>query len=223
MKYVLQIVFIFIVITGSSQDTCLLRVKPVIGNIKLNEQQNKFERQNISGTIEELRFYISEIALYNKGNLVWKDNVPAHLIDFKDSASLDLHLKLNEQLKYDELKLKLGIDSVLNTSGALGGDLDPTKGMYWSWQSGYINFKLEGKTINQEKFQYHIGGYQAPYNPIQMIAFPVKKMRNKIELIVDLELLLWDLELSNGTKIMRPCKEAVEFSQKLRQIFYINE
>ena len=97
-------------ITGSSQDDCLLRIKPVIGNVELNEQQNKFERQNISGTIEELRFYISEIALYNKGNLVWKDNVPAHLIDFKDSASLDLHLKLNEQLKYDELKLKLGID-----------------------------------------------------------------------------------------------------------------
>jgi hypothetical protein len=211
------------VIIGHGQEDCLFHIKPVIGSINLNTQQNTFESQSVSGTIEELRFYISEIALYHKGSLVWKDNALAHLIDFKDSTSLDFYFKLNEQLKYDELKLKLGIDSVLNTSGALGGDLDPTKGMYWSWQSGYINFKLEGKTINQEKFKYHIGGYQYPYNAIQVLSFPVKKEREGIELMMDLELLLWDLELSNGAKIMRPCKEAVEFSQKLPQIFYINE
>lgn len=223
MKNIIQIVFIFLAITGNSQDDYLFRIRPVIGSADLNEKQNKFDSRNVSGAIEELRFYISEIALYNKGDLVWKDNVPARLIDFKDSASQYIQLNFDEELKYDELKFNLGIDSTLNSSGALGGDLDPTKGMYWSWQSGYINFKLEGSTINKEKIQYHIGGYQYPYNSLQNLVFPIKNKKTNIEVIVDLELLLWGLELREGAKIMRPCNEAVEFSEKLPQIFYINE
>lgn len=223
MKNIIQIVFIFLAIIGYSQDNNLFRIRPVIGSIDLNEKQNKFDSRNVSGAIEELRFYISEIALYNKGNLVWKDNVPAHLIDFKDSSSQYIQLNFDEELKYDELKFNLGIDSALNSSGALGGDLDPTKGMYWSWQSGYINFKLEGSTINKEKFQYHIGGYQYHYNSLQNLVFPINKKKKNIEIILDLELLLWGLELREGAKIMRPCSEAVEFSEKLPQIFYTNE
>ena len=52
---------------------------------------------------------------------------------------------------------------VAQRTGAL--DVGATaRGMYWVWNSGYIFFKLEGKTVNeidslQKRFQYHIGGY----------------------------------------------------------------
>jgi hypothetical protein len=50
----------------------------------------------------------------------------------------DKHSKLSfdlpTYLKYDQIQFQLGIDSLTNVSGAMGGDLDPTKGMYWTWQ-----------------------------------------------------------------------------------------
>jgi len=59
----------------------------------------------------------------------------------------------------------IGTDSITNVSGALDGDLDPIKGMYWAWNSGCINFKLEGTRVISGKktpFEYHIGGYNGP-------------------------------------------------------------
>ena len=43
--------------------------------------------------------------------------------------------------------LYLGVDSVLNYNGVHEGALDPINGMYWTWQTGYIHCKLEGKII----------------------------------------------------------------------------
>jgi len=40
------------------------------------------------------------------------------------------------------------VDSLANVSGAMSNDLDATKGMYWSWQSGFINLKIEGKSAS---------------------------------------------------------------------------
>ena len=56
---------------------------------------------------------------------------------------------------------QIGIDSLTNVSGDLDGDLDPALGMYWAWNSGYINMKLEGKSSScksvKKEFQFHIG------------------------------------------------------------------
>ena len=55
----------------------------------------------------------------------------------------------------------------------MGGDLDPTKGMYWAWQSGYINFKMEGSCsqclATKNNFEFHLGGYQQPFYAMQTI------------------------------------------------------
>ena len=80
------------------------------------------------------------------------------------------------QLDFEEIgsnTFYLGVDSLTNSNGAMGGDLDPTKGMYWTWQSGYINVKIEGKysgcNTRNNKFQFHLGGYQNPFQTIQKI------------------------------------------------------
>ncbi len=70
---------------------------------------------------------------------------------------------------YKGIEFTIGVDSVRNTMDASKrtGSLDvggSARGMYWVWNSGYIFFKLEGKTINEvdslnKQFRYHIGGY----------------------------------------------------------------
>ena len=94
----------------------------------------------------------------------------------------------------------IGIDSLASVSGALSGDLDPSNGMYWAWQSGYINMKIEGTSSScktrKNSFNFHIGGYLKPYNAIKKIEIPINKIQNQI--IDDLERL--------GTKIIEHLK-----------------
>jgi hypothetical protein len=98
---------------------------------------------------------------------------------------------------FDEIQFSIGIDSLTNVSGAMGGDLDPVNGMYWSWQSGYINFKVEG---NSEKsgavhkdFQFHIGGYLKPFETLQTVILPLKRNQNVI--FVDVSRFLSEIDL----------------------------
>jgi hypothetical protein len=173
--------------------------------------------------IENLKFYISNISLYQKNKLVYKDTVFARLIDLENRESLNL--KFDNIKKFDRIVFNLGIDSLTNVSGALAGDLDPTKGMYWTWQSGYINFKLEGtdprcKSRNH-RFQYHLGGYAYPFATIQEIDLKINKKVNKSLIILPIEKFLNVANPEKKSEMMSPCKEAVDLSNLLGDLFVI--
>lgn len=169
--------------------------------------------------IETLRFYISTVELLQGGKIVAKDKSTAHLIDAAERKTHHFFVNLPQNVSYNQIKFNLGIDSLTNVSGAMGDDLDPTKGMYWTWQSGYINFKLEGKnprckTRNNE-FQLHLGGYAFPYNALQTIVLDIKDN----QIIFDIEKLLNLIDYTQKPNIMSPCKEAVEMSKKIAKTF----
>jgi hypothetical protein len=87
------------------------------------------------------------------------------------------------------------------------------KGMYWSWQSGFINFKLEGKSnicnTRNHVFQFHIGGYIFPYNTIQHIILPVQNKTN-INVKLNIKKLLSQIDLKNVNQVMSPSEKSVE-------------
>jgi hypothetical protein len=173
--------------------------------------------------IENLKFYISNLALYQKNKLVYKDSVLARLIDLENRECLNL--KFDKTKKFDRIVFNLGIDSLTNVSGALGGDLDPTKGMYWTWQSGYINFKLEGtdprcKSRNN-RFQYHLGGYAYPFATLQQVDLKTIKKVYKSQIIIPFEKFLKAAKPEKKSEIMSPCKDAVELSKLLGDLFEI--
>ena len=95
--------------------------------------------------INSVRFYLSELRLMRNGTIVWRDSLPAHLIDLRHPEHNILSLP--DHQPGDSLYFRFGTDSLLNVSGALSGDLDPSKGMYWAWNSGYINCKIEGRSV----------------------------------------------------------------------------
>jgi hypothetical protein len=74
---------------------------------------------------------------------------------------------------YRELLFQLGVDSTDQNRGAQTGALDPKKGMFWTWNSGYLSFKIEGSSAisNQpaHMIAYHIGGYRSPYSAVWKI------------------------------------------------------
>lgn len=114
--------------------------------------------------VEMLKFYVSDLSFYKEGKRVYSG--PLHtLIDLTDSSKT-IVLPADCPEDFNRIDFLLGIDSTTNTQGVLGDDLDPTNGMYWTWQSGYVNFKLEAvasHTLSPSRLEYHLGGYQQPY------------------------------------------------------------
>lgn len=201
----------------------LLVFEPRFGEAGLVPGRNySLHSSNDSVQVNTLRFYVSGIELLRKGRLVFAESNSFHLIDLDESDSWGIELTLPKGVKFDQLAFNVGIDSLTNVSGAMGGDLDPTKGMYWTWQSGYINFKLEGTSpvcpARKHRFQFHLGGYSAPYNCLQTMigtASPGKETK----IIVDLKAFLEGLDMTETYEIMSPNAKAVELSDGLRNVF----
>jgi hypothetical protein len=210
MMCLLKGVFLF------SQATSFIKFSPSFNTSKLSA--DSVYHLNVSDSIQitALRFYISNIELLENTKSVWKDPNPYHLMDAFIEKTLLVNIPSN--ISYTKLKFNLGIDSLTNVSGAMGGDLDPTKGMYWTWQSGYINMKLEGSSnvckSRHNEFQFHLGGYQAPYNNLQTVFFQANS-KPILEIGIDLKKVINQINLSEQHHIMSPGIDAMDFSEKI--------
>jgi hypothetical protein len=149
------------------------------------------------------------------------------LVDFSKPLMEELNLSLPAHLQYDRIIFNIGIDSVTSVSGAMEGDLDPLNGMYWTWQSGYINLKLEGRFTApqnpEEKFEFHIGGYRPPNNALSTVDLKLlaDNAVKEISMGVDLQCLLNDWDISQQHLIMSPSASAVSFAQRFTHCFKI--
>ena len=175
--------------------------------------------------IETFRFYVSNIKLILKDNSEISEEKSYHLIDIEEPNSQIISISKNLNKEIKKVVFSLGIDSTASVSGALSGDLDPTKGMYWAWQSGYINFKIEGKSSsckNRNKtFQFHIGGYLKPNYAIRTIELQTKN--SNFEINVDLAELFNVIKLSEINSIMIPGSKAMDIADKAKLMFTISE
>jgi len=165
--------------------------------------------------INKLQFYISDLRFYSRNKEVLEYHKKYILIDIKNENSLKISIPSN--LIFDQALFNIGIDEETNKTGAKGGDLDPIHGMYWTWNSGYINFKLEGLYNNNNEFMFHIGGFMKPYNTLQKVKInKAKEHDNKLELNFDRFLNSLDFNLD---KILSPGKNALKSSNMLAKSF----
>ncbi len=204
-----------------------INFEPVFSDKKLELENKYYKLNNQADSIvfTNLKFYITNIKLLNNSKTIFKEKNSYHLVNLNDSNSLALQLNLPTNTKFTSIQFNLGVDSATNSKGVLGGDLDPTKGMYWAWHSGYINFKLEGKSnlciTRNNVFEFHLGGYKFPYNNIQTIVLKtINKNHNIIK--VDIEKFISAIDISKTNMIMTPSKKANELSQIVSKIFSID-
>jgi len=202
-----------------------IRILPVFQSQKLELNDKFYPLENgDSIQFETLRFYISDIRFYQKNNLVFREKNSYHLVDASLDSSLIINVNTNEELAFNSVRFYIGIDSTTNMSGALGGDLDPTKGMYWAWQSGYINFKLEGKSnrckTRNNEFMFHLGGYAAPFNSIQEVSIPIRHT-DVIQIALELDSFLSQINLATENSVMIPGAQAMRLSALLVNLFHV--
>lgn len=181
------------------------------------------DESNDTLQISTFKMYISNIELKNGNKLVYKEKNSFHLIDFSDPNSTFIQLT-NKNLSFTSIRFQIGVDSSTTVSGVMGGDLDPTKGMYWTWQTGYIHFKLEGKYNNSSisNFIYHIGGFQFPTNSLRVVEIQVKDKKN---IAIDFQGVNF-LEASKNLAIfnvMSPGKNALDLIDIAAKCFKLSE
>lgn len=196
-----------------------LQVIPTFSGVPIELTRPYSLSETDSIQFETIKFYISNITLTNGlGN----DVSPAeryYLIDLANQSSQ--HIALPSYDQFTHITFDLGIDSITNVSGAMEGALDPTNGMYWTWQSGYINLKLEGTSsacpARNHFFQYHLGGYQFPNNALQTIQLDFSD--HKYQLFLPLDNFFQSANLMDKYEVMRPCEEAVHLSVLTGSLF----
>jgi hypothetical protein len=184
-------------------------------NIRYNKQAlelNTWQTDSIKFT--RIQFYIGHVELYQGTKMVYTLAKSYTLIDLEKNLSLG---KIPSDLKFDKIQMELGVDSATNCQGALSNDLDPINGMYWTWQSGYINTKIEGLSpwADKGEFTYHLGGYQKGQYAMQTIE--IYTQENKINL--DLESVINPKQLSIQNNLMTPGHAAIKLSEQLKNAF----
>ena len=166
LSFLITGIFSFLSIAAFSQGNLKITFlntangKPIVLRDSLYE--NHFgEKYQVS----KLKYYISNVGLQQTGKPV-KQMGGYYLINAaNDENSINLSLPPG---KYSGLAFLLGVDSIRNCSGAQTDALDPMNDMFWTWNSGYVMFKMEGNspasTADLNRIEHHVGGYKAPNN-----------------------------------------------------------
>lgn len=158
----------------SKAQQLFIKINPVFDNRSLVlDDQNYITANGDTVSIETFKFYLSNFILVTEDAERAGEKNSYHLVDAQDSTSFYFAVNNIRPWVYKRLQFDIGVDSLANVSGAMSGALDPIHGMYWAWNTGYINAKLVGhsrpcKTLHHQ-FDFHIGGYTNPYNSLRKV------------------------------------------------------
>lgn len=146
-------------------------------NTYTNAAGNKYK-------VSDFLYYISNISLTKKDGSTLAFPV-YKLIDAFDSSSHSIRLDDVPNGDYTAISYSIGVDSARNHGGNQSGDLSPTKGMLWTWASGYLFLKLEGFYLNPveaESYRYHIGTDEFLTKVKHTVDFSIKDLDKKASL-----------------------------------------
>lgn len=164
---------------GPGQNNLRIDFKPMVDSLLLRIGETYTNYFNENYQISQFKFYVSQVDLINTdSNKIYRLNRDQYfLVDAADSSSWSVNLSA-APARFNAISFIVGVDSLRNVSGAQTGALDPAKGMFWTWNSGYIMAKLEGtspaSSLPNQKFEYHIGGFKGIENVLirPVLVFP---------------------------------------------------
>jgi len=200
--------------------------KPLILNDKMYGTEN-----GDSVSIEVFKFYMSSISLRNESKR-FAEKSSYHLVDAEDSSSLNFKIENIPEAEYSLLTFNIGVDSTASVSGAMGGALDPSLGMYWAWNTGYIDAKLVGHSPScntmHHQFDFHIGGYKEPYITLRKVTLPLtacvisKGHTTLLTLNVDVATWFSGIHLTAMNNVVIPSLEALKIADNYMEMFENN-
>lgn len=220
----LIITFLFLGLQGQAQDS--LRIQFQLYN---DNEPTEWGKKYISSNadtfaINSCKAYFSKFTItYENKEIVQVPN-SYFLVEFSESNTAKIALPISPNKAIKAISFTIGIDSATNTAGLLSGALSPMLGMYWSWQSGYINWKIEGTSpsvkTRKNAFQFHIGGYLPPNLAVRQFQFEPKQGVVTHKIRIQVNELFNKVKLKETNTIMIPGKAAMELANLFSKCFY---
>jgi len=183
--------------------------------------------------IAKFKYYISNMVLTGDNGKSVSIEGPPWLIDEADSSSKNIHI-LSPLVRITAIQFQVGIDSIKNVSGVQTGALDPLKGMFWTWNTGYIFAKLEGYSdtakVPGHYFTYDIGGYKKRENAIRKIrlALPASQSGQEYPSLISIDadinkwfLSKYEINISHSPICHSPGELAMKIADNYSDMFSI--
>jgi hypothetical protein len=173
-KYIFLLGMIVFSLNGFGQKNVVVKFEHIANGKKIVLNDSLYENNfGEKYTINKLKYYVSNFCLLTKGALEVDKTV--YLID---AAKENMIIKKDSR-KIVGISFLVGVDSALNCSGAQSGALDPLNDMFWTWNNGYVMFKLEGNakssSADNNRIEQHIGGYKGEYKTMREIVLPINE------------------------------------------------
>jgi len=151
--------------------TVMVNVKAYSGTDPLVYGTTYTNFENEQFRVSLFRYYLTNIVLTGSGTTPDFVQPESYYLVDHGSANATYQIKLDSVPKgtYKGVMFLIGVDSLRNVSGAQTGALDPGNGMFWTWSSGYIQFKLEGTKLSggSGNYAYHIGGFKGAFSTVK--------------------------------------------------------
>ncbi len=106
--------------------------------------------------ISAFSHYLSNITLINASDTL---NLANYNLSMAEYASTNTFTIANvRKSAWKKISFLLGVDANRNHTGLQTLDLSPSKGMFWTWNSGYIFIRLKGQLSSGKNIGLDIGG-----------------------------------------------------------------
>jgi len=197
-----------------------LRIRPVFGSDTMEWGKDKYTSAKAETmSFSSLELYLSDFTWTDSSGKVVKE--PGRVELLEDGGEKQ---NLSISHPFGSLKrvcFRFGLDSATQVSGRMEGDLDPALGMYWAWNTGYIQCRLEGNSVSSKgkkgKFEFHLGGYSSPWATDQKVCFDFTNpsINGQQEVFLDFKSLMDQVSLNKTHSVLIPGEQAWQLSHFL--------
>jgi hypothetical protein len=185
-------------------------------------------------TLTDYKYYISNLELLNPTkNFKAPDTYFLVNEQSPDSKTLKTTIKADA---YEGLLFLVGIDSARQVSGNRTGVLDPSQGMYWDANLGYMTAMLQGHSdfsgAPGNVLQHQIGGFEGQFNALRYVIIPfpatmVVGQGQTLKLTIKAEMLRWfdsiyPMSIADNPTILNPGSAAMRIADNYSEQFSLS-
>ncbi len=211
------------------QRTLVLNFQHTIGKEELVLGNTFINSVGDTISVQKFKYYLSNFSVTDEKGKEIRLPAAYFLVDETDPSSKTITLTIPD-INIKSIRFMLGVDSIKNVSGIQTGALDPLKGMFWTWNSGYIMAKLEGTSASSriagQSFAYHIGGFRTPMHTMRTVDLAIENPQSK-EIRVKADINHWfknrsELRIGETPVCHSPGPLAVRIADNYSAMFSIN-
>ena len=206
-----------------------------VGSSSLNLDNQWYTNTNgDSFKVSMFNYYISNIKLTGPA-AAYAETESYHLLQQSAPSEMAFDLAAVPAGTYSSITFTIGVDSLRNVSGAQTGALDPAKGMFWSWNTGYIMLKFEGispkSTQPGNALIFHAGGFSGDNSVVRTVTLDLlnpivvnSATENHLHLTADVLALFKTpnpIDFSLKSSMQAPGAEAKKFADNYATMFTV--